>query len=429
MKRKIWDWSALICVTLVALLFLGLTNMITKEKIKMQATQAANKALFAVFPEAVEFVDDDTLTLPEGVSCKVAKQKDGTTIGYVAQRTKQGFAGPVEVLIGVTTEGVITGLNAGGDGFSETPGIGDKVQQPAFTDLFVNLNASPATVDTIAGSTITSKAVIQGATTLYEFIMETLGLEVAAAPAAQEDTPAEESTPDTDTLLSVLPGATTVKESIIGFNDQGEIIGYAAQGTVQGFAGPVEVTIAIDSNNKIIGYSAGGKDFAETPGFGTKTQEEPFISSIVGLTSAPVIGENIDIIAGATVTSKAVIEQASILYGKLTGAEVEEKSTSSITVNGNEATGIATGFAGPVEVTISVDESGTITSYSAGGKDFAETPGFGTKTQEEPFISSIVGLTSAPVIGENIDIIAGATVTSKAVIEQVATLYNELVAP
>ena len=182
MKRKKADWVVLTIITMVAALCLGITNMLTKDKIKVLAEQAAKEALLAIFPHASEFVNDDTLSLPENIDqYKVAKQSDGTVLGYIGQITTRGFAGPVEVLIGVDSKGVITGLNAGGPDFSETPGIGTKVQEPEFTNLFVNLNASPSTVDTISGSTVTSKSVIQGATTVYEFIMNNLGLEIATS--------------------------------------------------------------------------------------------------------------------------------------------------------------------------------------------------------------------------------------------------------
>ena len=76
------------------------------------------------------------------------------------------------------------------------------------------------------------------------------------------------------------------------------------------------------------------------------------------------------------------------------------------------------GFAGPVKVTLKLDENGAISALVIGDDQFAETAGFGAKALEEAFAAQFIGKT-APLTKADIDGIAGATVTTNAVLEAV----------
>ena len=77
--------------------------------------------------------------------------------------------------------------------------------------------------------------------------------------------------------------------------------------SAQGFAGPVAVEVTVDTNNTILAIKIGDASFAETPGFGALAQEEAFQSQFIGKT-LPVDAADIDGIAGATITTNAVIQ-------------------------------------------------------------------------------------------------------------------------
>lgn len=78
--------------------------------------------------------------------------------------------------------------------------------------------------------------------------------------------------------------------------------------------------------------------------------------------------------------------------------------------------GVAQGFAGPVTISIGLNEFGEIASIDIGDESFAETQGLGAKVQEDAFREQFIGLT-LPVSAEDIDGIAGATITTNAVLE------------
>lgn len=167
MKKQ--AWLILTIISLVAGLALAATNMVTAGPIEEQRVKAILEARTAVFPEASKFtelpVDPST-----GMDSIVEAKSAAGTIGYVLQITVSGYAGPIEIIMGVDTSGAVTGVSVGGSKFSETAGLGTKVKAPAFTGQFVGLTKEPVmneTADTISGATISSSAVINGVIQCY----------------------------------------------------------------------------------------------------------------------------------------------------------------------------------------------------------------------------------------------------------------------
>ena len=106
-----------------------------------------------------------------GLDWCYAGKKDGALVGYAAQITVQGFGGEIEVVAGVDTAQTIRGVTVGGGSFSETPGLGAKAKESAFTDAFIGKQAQlrvvrageaadDASIDAITSATITSRAVV-----------------------------------------------------------------------------------------------------------------------------------------------------------------------------------------------------------------------------------------------------------------------------
>ena len=81
------------------------------------------------------------------------------------------------------------------------------------------------------------------------------------------------------------------------------------------------------------------------------------------------------------------------------------------------------GYGGPIEVVLGVDNAGAITGISVGGSNFAETAGLGTRTREPEFTAQFVGLAAVPELGSNIDGISGATISSSAVVSAAKRCY------
>lgn len=70
------------------------------------------------------------------------------------------------------------------------------------------------------------------------------------------------------------------------------------------------------------------------------------------------------------------------------------------------------GYGGQVPIAVCFDSAGTVRSALAFAND--ETPGLGTKIADEAYIGQYVGLAAEPLEASSIDLISGATISSKA---------------
>jgi electron transport complex protein RnfG len=175
--KKPQGWLVLFLVSLVAALALAGTNELTKGAIAQRALEAADAARKAVLNNADAF---EQLQVPEGsgVDNGYRGLKDGQAVGYVAQSTVKGYGGEIEVVVGMDTNGALTGISVGGPSFSETAGLGDKAKEPAFTDQFKGLVLPAAlrdNVDAISGATITSNAVVLGVNQAGTYLSSVIG--------------------------------------------------------------------------------------------------------------------------------------------------------------------------------------------------------------------------------------------------------------
>jgi electron transport complex protein RnfG len=122
-------------------------------------------------------------------------KKDGVVIGAAFLAVAPGgYSGPIEILVGVDTAGVVTGVEI--VKHAETPGLGSKVKTPVFKDQFVGKSVKdPANWSVmkdggpfkqITGATISSRAVTSAIASGLEFLeahkAEVFGASKACAP-------------------------------------------------------------------------------------------------------------------------------------------------------------------------------------------------------------------------------------------------------
>ena len=168
MKKQ--AWLILTLIALVAGLALAATNQVTAGPIEEQRVKAIQAARTAVFPDAGSF-EEVIMADTNGLDSVYTAKSDTDTLGYVLQITVAGYGGPIEIIMGVDMQGVITGVTVGGSAFAETAGLGTQVKEPEFTNQFVGLGEMPTmngNVDTISGATVSSSAVIDGIIRCYE---------------------------------------------------------------------------------------------------------------------------------------------------------------------------------------------------------------------------------------------------------------------
>ena len=316
--------------------------------------------------------------------------------GDVHQGKAVGFGnGEVTARLTLNDDGTIAALVI--DASTQTPGFGTRCADEEFTAQFIGKNG-PFTlnenVDGLTGATITSTAAVEAinaALTSPAMAAEDLEPVATEAPAATEE-----------------PAVQTAE---------------VKTATTAGYDGN-EITVNVTDENGVI-TSLTVDASTQTPGLGQKCAEEAFTSQFVGKSAPLTLGEGIDAVASATITSQAVVDAVNSLYA---AAEPVEEPTEAPAATEEPAaqtaevkTATAAGYDGN-EITVNVtDENGVITSLTVDAS--TQTPGLGQKCAEEAFTSQFVGKSAPLTLGEGIDAVASATITSQAVVDAVNSLY------
>lgn len=190
----------ILLVTFIAVAGLAVVYQVTKEPIA-QAEAKAKAAIYeSVFADANSFTEAENLSaMIEGTQqaiedaglggCSVnevliAENAGGEAVGYVLAATSpNGYGGDIQIAVGISNAGVITGFNVISN--NETAGLGSKCTSADFTSQFEGKNAemleytkTGATadneIDAISGATRTTNAVTQAVNTAVIFYNENL---------------------------------------------------------------------------------------------------------------------------------------------------------------------------------------------------------------------------------------------------------------
>lgn len=172
----------LLIISLVVAVLLGVVNGVTAgpiETIKAEKKAAAMSVVMqdCTFEEVT--ASDEMSAAATGFESKIAgiyaaTGADGSKAGYVLEVIPSGFGGDIDMMVGISAEGTVTGVTV--VSATETAGVGTKV-----TDNKNNKNGVPVldqfkdkslskdgelsmgvNVDAISGATVTSKAVTRG---------------------------------------------------------------------------------------------------------------------------------------------------------------------------------------------------------------------------------------------------------------------------
>ena len=356
-------------------------DAVASATITSQAVVDAVNSLYA----AAEPVEEPT-------EAPAATEEPAVQTAEVKTATAAGYDGN-EITVNVTDEnGVITSLTV--DASTQTAGLGQKCAEEAFTSQFIGKSA-PLTlgegIDAVASATITSQAVVDAVNSLY-----------AAAEPVEEPTEAPAATEE--------PAVQTAE---------------VKTATAAGYDGN-EITVNVTDENGVI-TSLTVDASTQTAGLGQKCAEEAFTSQFIGKSAPLTLGEGIDAVASATITSQAVVDAVNSLYA---AAEPVEEPTEAPAATEEPAvqtaevkTATAAGYDGN-EITVNVtDENGVITSLTVDAS--TQTAGLGQKCAEEAFTSQFIGKSAPLTLGEGIDAVASATITSQAVVDAVNSLYAE----
>ena len=401
-RKQLPAYLILALIALAAALLLAVTNAITAGPIKAHE-EAAQNAAFQSVMEADSF---STMSIPDGcnVTSLVEAKKDGKTIGYCAVSSAKGYGGNVAVTLGVDMDGKIVGCQIGDTNFAETDGFGARWKEPARAEAFIGLSAFGGdTIEAITGATVTSKAVLAASNDVLKCISHVLGKDVEGdvlAFGVKEEKPVQ-----------------TV-----------ELTGDVHQGKAVGFGnGEVTARLTLNDDGTIAALVIDAS--TQTPGFGTRCADEEFTAQFIGKSGPFTLNENVDGLTGATITSTAAVEaiNAALTSPAMAAEDLEPVATEAPAateapmVLENAKTATIAGFGG-ADITVQVtDENGVITALVVDAS--SQTAGLGQKCAEEAFTSQFIGKSAPLTLGEGIDAVASATITSQAVVDAVNSLY------
>ena len=461
MKKHFPVWLTLCILALVAGGLLILANLLMSSDTET-AQKAADKAAFLrVMPGAAAFSE---LKLEKGAEldhCYTAVSNN-KAMGYVGVVTVTGYNGPIEVMVGVDLSGKITAVNVGGAGFSETPGLGAKTVEKAFTGQFAGLTDDAKlkqNVQAVTGATISSGAVTAGVNKAAGYIRLTV-LGIGAQPEGPED----------KVFGGLLPGATTKKEETapagidaVWSSDAGAVV-YASE---RGYDDLIQVQVGVYNDGTIANVKINEQGFKETEGVGAHVKEKDFLKQFTGLSGEVKAGANADTLSGATISSTAVVKavdkalqaakpflnsanpkpsgtapaESTAPAGSTAPAEStpppENKllpgatNVKQVTVLPQGAEALWTADQGVIvqtsakgrndliHVKVGVLKDGTIGGIEILKDNFQETEGIGTLVLENSFQSQFTGKSGTMTIGKNIDAVSGATISSTGVVKAV----------
>ncbi|MBQ4580667.1 MAG: FMN-binding protein, partial [Clostridia bacterium] len=272
----------------------------------------------------------------------------------------KGLLSDVKVTVTLAADGTIETMVV--DASGETAAIAGPCTEEAFLSQFVGKAGPFEGVEVVAGATFTSNAVIEAVNSLF------------AAEAPAEEAPAAEA------LTASAKGLLSDVKVTVTLNEDGTI-----------------ATMVVDASG-------------ETAAIAGPCTEEAFLSQFVGK-AGPF--EGIEVVAGATFTSNAVIEAVNSLF------PTQDMSTGTEeTPVAEELTASAKGLLSDVKVTVTLAADGTIATMAVDAS--GETAAIAGPCTEEAFLSQFVGK-AGPF--EGIEVVAGATFTSNAVIEAVNSLF------
>ena len=168
----------LFIISAISGIVLAVVYNVTAPIIQGEHDRAVQEGLCEVVQNASRFelLDEDDVNTLHVLSKTYSSVKEiyfayegSDRVGMVISLSVSGYGGPVGMLIGVSSDGYISGVRI--IEHTETPGLGAKVEDDSFTSQFVGIyNDSSLALEGQGGdivgitrATISSKAVVEGA--------------------------------------------------------------------------------------------------------------------------------------------------------------------------------------------------------------------------------------------------------------------------
>lgn len=200
MKDMLHMGLFLFVIAAIAGVLLAFTESLTAPLILENQKRIEELARREVLPAASSFKENSYFdaSASQTFNYSTGIASGGEIVGMVMKVAPKGFAGPIDMMIGINGEGKVNGFKV--LSLKETPGLGTKLTSAAFAQPFQKLigeNPAPVfkvkkdggNVDGITAATISSRAFCAGVREALE-LSQKIRSQASAAPSFPPDVPA-----------------------------------------------------------------------------------------------------------------------------------------------------------------------------------------------------------------------------------------------
>lgn len=172
-----------------------------------------------------------------------------------------------------------------------------------------NANAKPSTFETVR-PVIVLVAICIVASALLGYV-HAVTAPIAEANAAQK---AQETykmlVPEAKEFVEVACEVDGCVSALEARDAAGNVVAYVIVAQSKGYGGQVPIAVAFGKDGSVKSITTMAND--ETPGLGTKIAQDSYIGQYVGKDAAPLEASDVDLISGATISSKAALSAFNI---------------------------------------------------------------------------------------------------------------------
>lgn len=155
----------LFLISTVCAALLGATYLLTEAPIRANEEAAIRSTLTSIYGDDAVFESD--VAVPQGQAAEavyLAKNADGTPLGYAVRVLSAGFSDDIDMIVGFDSEGAILKIEI--IALSETAGLGSLVAEEEYLAQYVGREGElvlKEDIDAVSGATKSSRAVLAGA--------------------------------------------------------------------------------------------------------------------------------------------------------------------------------------------------------------------------------------------------------------------------
>lgn len=180
----------LLVITALIAGVLAAVNMITKDKIGENQLSEQNAAIQSVYGGGDISTEEVSGDFPENIGKVLSVTQNGESVGYCFEVNTAGYGGNIKMMVGINADGTVRGI--GIVEMSETAGLGSRISEGEYLSQYGGKSGALtlSDVDVITGSTVSSKAVMNGVNDALAAFAE-MSAETEGTTAETEGTTAE----------------------------------------------------------------------------------------------------------------------------------------------------------------------------------------------------------------------------------------------